>query len=556
MSNILKVFVQEGMSCTLVEDTEGYDRRVELKTGDFDYSHLSYTDVDVYFEGMGYGSAKMKDGSVIDFEVAGIEYESDFIQLDLIEKVTIGIDPTPEPEPPTPQHTLTIVSDTTDVSLKVGSGVDVQELEIGENMVDEGVHEFLFETVGDRIFKSVSVMMSGWLEYFDISEDGRVASIDKLEITRNRTITIVTEEVIPPEPIIEYGTLKVDNDHPDVIFVSGENKEGEVLDFTETSNQIPVGEWKFKVVTDGRVLVRVRSDYQGYFIDYVISDNGTVAIMDEYIYIGKGRSTTVQIESIPRQDEDLSGSNRLYKVDRKALQELSKERFAVGTVIEGKLYDLGDYIINVLELPFKVVDSGKESKIILGNQLIDVVAPTLTSDRLTIDLGSIEVPRTFGNSYDYVNTSVRLHLPYRQPIEIEPMYAIGHTLSVVYIVDLYFGKVTVNVSSSFVGEVIHTETITVGRNIPFLARSMDVRNSMGNDTSILNGVTVPFVEVIRDELLDESERQFSLEVEKVVVDFSNLVGYIKVMDILLEVECTSIEKSMIIQLLESGVFIK
>lgn len=451
---------------------------------------------------------------------------------------------------------VTIVSDTVDVSLKVGSGVDVQVLKIGDNDLVEGRHDFLFETVGNYIFKKVNIIMDGWVKRFNVSDDGKVATIKNFALDENRTINIETEEVIPPEPIIEYGTLNVENDSPDVIFVSGENKDGEVLNFTETLNQIPVGEWKFKVITDVRVLVRVRTGYDGYYINYTISDNGVAATMDKYIYIDKGSSTTIKIESIPRQNEDLSGANRLYKVNRKALQELSKERFAVGTVIEGKLYDLGDYIINILELPFKVADSGEESRIILGNQLINVTAPTITSDRLTIDLGSIEVPRTFGNSYDYVNTSVRLHLPYRQPIDIEVMYAIGHTLSVIYIVDLYFGKVTINVSSSFVEEVIHTETITVGRNIPFLARTMDVRNSMGNDTSILNGVTIPFVEVIRDEVLDESERQFSLEVEKVVGDFSNLVGYIKVIDIILEVECTSIEKSMIIQLLEGGVIIK
>ena len=124
---------------------------------------------------------------------------------------------------------------------------------------------------------------------------------------------------------------------------------------------------------------------------------------------------------------------------------------------------------------------------------------------MTIDLGEIYVPRKHNNSYDYMNTDALLHLPFSNAIDLDLEYVIGCHVGVKYVLDLYSGYVTINISSSRVNKVIRSETLKIGRDIPFIRRvGGDTINQLSTSGGVNNGVLTPFIELVRNKIHNES----------------------------------------------------
>lgn len=250
---------------------------------------------------------------------------------------------------------------------------------------------------------------------------------------------------------------------------------------------------------------------------------------------------------------DVSGFNHLYLVDKEILKSLASERFLTGGE---STIDLGTYIINVLELPFKLDDSvkGVENNIVLGYVSATTKAIELILDEIIVDFGNIHVPAKYNNSYDYMNTEVRLHLPYANTVELNVNYVIGHDINVKYIIDLYTGDMTINVISSKINNIIHSETSKIGRDIPFIRRySNEAINSITSKNGLNNGLLKPFIEVIRN-IPYEKDNLFKNEVIT-YGKIENFDGFIKVNNIILNSSATQQEKTSIINLLQGGVYI-
>ena len=277
----------------------------------------------------------------------------------------------------------------------------------------------------------------------------------------------------------------------------------------------------------------------------IIGDNFTTKVSDSYDLI----INVVTQGSTP--EREVTGFNRLYKVDKTILKEISGKRFAGGGV------DLAEYFINILELPFSLDETnlGEEQQIQLGSETIDVLATEIIKDSVRIDLGTIHVPKKYNNSYDYTNTTINLHLPFADSINLELEYVLGYDISIMYILDLYSGDMTTNVSSSRIDKVIHSKTSKIGREIPFIRRlGGNVTNQITSPSGVINDVLAPYVEVVRNKPYDETNI-FKTNM-KVYDTLSNMVGYVSVNNIILSTDATTGEKDMILNHLRNGVYIK
>lgn len=252
-----------------------------------------------------------------------------------------------------------------------------------------------------------------------------------------------------------------------------------------------------------------------------------------------------------KKTEKLSSFAQLYQVTNSKLTELSKVRFYNSS---GEKVDYGSFITNLYVLPFELDESmiADTGNIQLGNYDTGVETDILTRYIYIYSLGSITVPEKYHNVYDYKNTVCVLHLPYCDNITLQTEYVVNHTITISYKVDLYSGKCTVNVHSDFINNVITSKSFTIGSKIPFV--QVQNNTSVGTIETVLdNDVFTPFIEVVRNIPYNVNSI-FGNE----TVDFGileNYKGYLKVSDVLLNINATNEDKNEIENLLKNGVFI-
>jgi hypothetical protein len=250
--------------------------------------------------------------------------------------------------------------------------------------------------------------------------------------------------------------------------------------------------------------------------------------------------------------EKIGNFANLYYTNESELTELSKVRFVSDS---SATVDYGSFITALYKLPFPI-DSGilteEKSNIILGNYDSNVKSTRLITYKTEIDGGTISVPEKYKNVYDYLNTECILHLPHFNKMHINTEYVIGQTLTIKYIIDLYTGNVTANVYSSFIDDIIETQTQQIAENIPFIQKQ---NNSVVGTVSNINKnvITTAFIEIVRNIPYD-NENIFGKETIDYCV-IGTKTGYIKVSDVVLNCTATVEEKEEIEQLLKEGVFI-
>lgn len=323
-------------------------------------------------------------------------------------------------------------------------------------------------------------------------------------------------------------------------------------------------------VENGRDYTLTITAHEGYIIheawayidvgydEFTISEDGTVATLEkENLDMGMDVTITVDVEYVP-DDSDISGFNYLYKVDKDILKQMSDIRFSIiiGDEVVG---DLGDYIINILELPFPLHEDmiGNKDKIRLGMESIDVEAHRILVDEWVLDLGTIEVAGKYNNSFDLLNTEVQLHLPFVDTITLEPEYVIYQTLKIEYVIDLYTGEGTVNVRTSKLNDnICNSQTFKIGRDIPFVTKSGDVQGSLRpTNNGISNNIYRPFVEVIRNVPYN-TDSPYNDNITEYVERIGDKTGFVIVNEIDLKTSASLQEKNNIMSLLRNGVVIK
>jgi hypothetical protein len=249
-----------------------------------------------------------------------------------------------------------------------------------------------------------------------------------------------------------------------------------------------------------------------------------------------------------REVKQITSFCNLYKVTNKDLSELAKSRFAND-------FDYGTYITSLYQIPFPIDDtlvSEDISNIILGNYDTGVSVSRFNDYKAEIDGGTITVAEKYQNVYDYLNTECILHLPYFNKMFLNTEYVINQTLTIKYIIDLYTGNVTCNIYSSFINDIIESQTQQIAINIPFIQKQNN--NIIGTLSNInKNIIDTAFIEIVRNIPYD-TVNIFGKE----TIDYGvigDYHGFIKCQNVMLETSATNEEKEEIASLLKGGIFI-
>lgn len=272
----------------------------------------------------------------------------------------------------------------------------------------------------------------------------------------------------------------------------------------------------------------------------------TTSFTDNYdYYINDNYNAT-------KTSELVSTFVNLYRVTNSEMKQLAVARF-VGD--SGTTVDYGEFITQLYVLPFEISRDiiGERDSIILGNYDSKVESTMLIDSKLYINGGLITVPNKYNNVYDYLNTTCTLRLPFFNPIILDVDNVIDKTISIQYIVDLYSGNCTVNISSSFTGEIIHSETTNIVTQIPFIQKqnnSIVNRLSNANENLIDNA----FIEIVRN--IPYYTNDIFGKATIVFDTVGSVTGYCEISDIQLITTATNEEKEEIESILKDGIFIK
>lgn len=247
----------------------------------------------------------------------------------------------------------------------------------------------------------------------------------------------------------------------------------------------------------------------------------------------------------------LSGFVNLYKVDDDILASLSKVRFRQNGT---EIVDYGQFILSLYVVNISLDSIVQSTKsIILGNYDTNIVAPQIVDYKLPINFGTINVTGKYNNAYDYINTECMLRLPFLDSTILDNDYVINQTLTIEGLLDIYSGTLTVNVYSTFTDGIVYSGSANIVTQIPFIqSQNNSVVNNLSNVNT--NLIDSPCVEVTRN-IPYYTEDIFGKE----TVDYcllSEISGYCEVNRIELETSATNEEKTLIINILEDGIFIK
>ena len=267
--------------------------------------------------------------------------------------------------------------------------------------------------------------------------------------------TIQNAKIIVPEAkMTRYGRLEYHLDPNNTTITikanSGYTFESAGTLTYEIDDEGDQGEIKIEATHTDTVTVNLPSDinweYQGSFM----------------LTIGAVKAEIV---------EATGGFTNIYKADYTNLLKFSNEvilKTVGGSSGNLQAYDVTHYINNLVLLPFNVPSSEKSS-IVAGNEIFKTQLSTVDNNYLHVDLGTINVPETYKNGYDYYNVKTRLMLPYTNMIELDPVHVINKTISIKYIVNVVNGDTTINLLNG--NDLFYSEQVNLASEVPFISNA-------------------------------------------------------------------------------------
>lgn len=311
----------------------------------------------------------------------------------------------------------------------------------------------------------------------------------------------------------------------------------------------------FDVPPDNETSVSMNNPYyyQPWFFELSEDKKTATVLFDKYLgYTDITFTVNTKVDS----PDMVRGVNDVWLLEPEQVKEITQATFE--DYIDDLKVNYKPFILGLIELPFKIDPLLVTDKrnIYLGRFDTGIVADSLYSDTIRLNLGVISVPSANGNLLDYKNTIALLHLPYAKTITLEVDYVIDQTISIEYLISLYDGTAVINVSSTKSNGVIYTQNANLRVSIPFGADTSYPKNNdpknmvIGGD----NGIKTPYIELLRSNAVLE-DGFFTIP----IIDESTLIeqsGFIKVDEVRLICKATSYEKAMILNSLKDGVIIK
>lgn len=436
---------------------------------------------------------------------------------------------------------------------------DPQEIEDGIYDISLTVNDNNYDIVSAKIVVDPSPSPEPSKSYnLTISSDKKSASIT-LDLIGFSNIKGSLEKGLEPIETIPITLSLMD---VSCVLLNKETNEQYSLIYNESQN-IPKGKYDISltVIDDNYNIVSAVIDIDQSPVpsepyNFTISSDKKSAVfsldMSKYTYINSA-SIRGKLEKGNGEPDIVGTFNNLYEIDSENLRKLTNN-----VVLKEKDNPIQHYIINLVRMPFKLDNSivGGDEGIIIGNEVFtSPSSKKLKVDKISVDLGVIEIPYKYNNSYDFLNTNCYLHLPFSQTIELDCSYVIGETISIKYELSLYDGAGTINIYSSKIGDVFLSVPVKVGVTIPYFNKGNDSYSNKNVELlNIYNNLKNAYMEVIRN-IPYNSDSLFNTNITTKTV-LKNEKGYVKINNIILESKASFDEKNRIINLLSQGVYIK
>lgn len=246
----------------------------------------------------------------------------------------------------------------------------------------------------------------------------------------------------------------------------------------------------------------------------------------------------------------ISSFTNIYNPTDLELGSIADERIiVVNSTGDGyEVLDIGTFISNLYTLPFTIDKNiiTNKSTVVLGNHKTKVESNVLNSSYMYVNLGNINVPETYKNNYDYLNTTCELFTPFTT-FDLKPSDVINHTISIKLKINLYNGSATSLISNE---KGLLTQNVTkVGSDIPFIQTS-STKITKSEDYVVDNDIKTCYMKVTRN-----TPNNVNVKSVKHNGTLANVTGYVEITDINLQTNATLSEQTEIESLLQSGVYI-
>ena len=349
---------------------------------------------------------------------------------------------------------------------------------------------------------------------FTISEDGTSATITLVPLkTLDYFLKVSTEEKPsePDKPQPQPQPSKPDKPQPQPSQPETKKFNGEVVLNNDVKDKIKFNFNKQNTVKISVIdnkyninsLYYIYQPYPGSGLEK--SSNGftinadkktaTLVIPDDLIDVFKLRIGGDIADTTPLKPETTTAkTQRVYMVDDKGLNELTKqaENYYKGGV--NASYDFTEFINQLYYLPFTVDEnlSNPTNKISTGLWELNAPAREMKDNVLNIDLGTINVNPENNNGFDYNIESIKLYLPLVLPIQLDFQDCYKKAISINYKINLLTGSATINVLSN--DKLISTFNQNVQTNLQMF--SIYNNKDFGSlNNSINNELLAPYIKV-------------------------------------------------------------
>ena len=203
--------------------------------------------------------------------------------------------------------------------------------------------------------------------------------------------------------------------------------------------------------------------------------------------------------------------------------------------------------------PFKIDPSNFSevgAKIKISTFTLDSLATELYKDSISLNLGTISIPKIHDNSLDFIDVECDLYLPFlSSSIAIDPSLIIGSSVEIQCNLSIESGSITINLKNLDKNEIYNISTSVIGADYPFLKPS-DMNPIQLTPNQVINDIRQAYI-ITKTPNYEQTN---PLATRKGILLGQS--GYVEIQSIELMCEATTDEKNQIISSLKNGVIIK
>ena len=240
----------------------------------------------------------------------------------------------------------------------------------------------------------------------------------------------------------------------------------------------------------------------------------------------------------------------IYSITRKNFIEL----LGIDSINESFTPIDNSYIVDFYNLPFNIdsIIHNIESSIKYGKYDSKVQAKPVLKDKIRVDLGNIEIPLKYNNSYDYNVNQVLLYLPLTEPVELDYKYIINSTINISYEIDLNNHKTNLVIKSSLLNnDIAYITNIDIIDSL-LMINSKKEKTEYKTRSTVYNHIKTPYIQIIRNTPYFNDSMYYPINKGQEQTIFKNLSGYNELIDIDLKFKCNNLEKQELKTILKNG----